>query len=158
MNTVINRIKENTFLSILTALVLGITVLYLSKYFSSLTSSFIENNLDVAFSFKSYINGLFTILLSLISIWFVNNKSFTNYGFVKPKNINYLKMSLISVGITTAAMIVGSILFMGILARYFPTTTNNFPELTLVQQLSIRLADRLKLNDMLTNRVQTNFP
>ena len=136
MNTAIKRIKNNTLLSILVALFLGIAVFYLSKYFSSLTSGFIKNNLDLDIALKGYINGLYTILLSLLIIWFVNNKSFKNYGFTWPKHINFFKMTLISLSIITDAILIGGILFMGILSHYFPSeTSNTFPELTLLEQV-----------------------
>lgn len=121
MNTLIKRIKENTVLTIITALFLGVVVFFLSRYLSSWTTSLIEKYIMLESYVEGVIYKLYTLVLSVAMIWFVNNKSLANFGFVKPKKINYLKMILITVVVTLISIIIGSILFMVI----FPPETIN---------------------------------
>jgi membrane protease YdiL (CAAX protease family) len=136
MNTLINKIKENTLLTILVALFLGAFVFITSKYLASWTTPFVEKYIALNYYTQNTIFKFYILILSLIGIWIVNNKSFSNYGFIKPKNINYSKMTLVSIGILLASMILGSILFVGILRNYFPTDNNKtFPSQSILQMI-----------------------
>jgi len=73
---------------------------------------------------KFYLAGL-----SIITILIINKGSLSRYGFRKPESTNYLKLTLMAVGIALGAMIVGGVVFMGILSNVFPTeNTTVFPE------------------------------
>ncbi len=136
MNTIISKIKENTLLSVLVALFLGVFVFIASRYLASWTTPFIENYFNLNYYTKNIIFKFYILILSIVMIWFVNDKSFKNYGFVKAKNISYPKMTLISIGILIASMIIGGILFVGILRNYFPTENNKvFPSQSILQMI-----------------------
>ena len=136
MNTIIIKIKENTFLSVLVALFLGSFVFFSSRYLSSWTTPFIEEYFNLNYYTKNIIFKFYILVLSIIMIWMVNDKSFKNYGFVKAKNISYPKMTLISIGIMIASMIIGGILFVGILRNYFPSENNKiFPNQSIIQMI-----------------------
>jgi len=128
MNTLIKRIKENSFLTILVALLLGFIVFNLSKHLASWTTPLLEEYVNFTYYSRNTVFKLYILVLSILTIWFVNDHSFTNYGFNRAKNISYPKMTLLSVGIILASMIIGGILFVGILRNYFPSeNTNTFP-------------------------------
>jgi len=128
MNTMISKIKENTFLSVLVALFLGVFVFVISSYLASFTVPFVEQYVELDFYTRTIFFKLYMVILSLFTIWIVNNKTFTDYGFVKAKNISYPKMTLISIGFIIATIVIGNILFIGIFKQYFPTeNTKTFP-------------------------------
>lgn len=121
MNTLIQKIKSNTILTIITAFILVLIVLFGSKLLSSYTAPFIEEYFALNFYTKNTIGKFYMLLLSIIIILIVNNGSLKNYGFTRAKNIRYSKMILITIGIVIVSFIVGQILFVGILGHLFPT-------------------------------------
>ena len=138
MNTIISKIKENTFLTVLVALFLGVFVFLSSRHLSSWTTPFIEEYFNLNYYTKNIVFKFYILVLSIIMIWFVNDRSFKNYGFVKAKNISYPKMTLISIGILIASMIIGGILFVGILRNYFPAENNKvFPSQSILQMILV---------------------
>jgi len=117
MFKIIQKIKENVALTILTALLLGTTVFLVSQQLSQWTVSIIEKYIELASYMSHAIFKLYILLLSILMIWLVNNRSFTNYGFVKPKKINYLKMILITTGVVLGSIIIGQLIFMELLEQ-----------------------------------------
>ena len=121
MNKLIHKIKSNTLLSILTAIILGYLVIQVSRYFSSITVPFIKQYFELNFYTQQTFFKLYMLLFSILVIWIVNNKSVKNYGFTSAKNIKYSRMILITIGISILSFIVGNMLFNGVLAHLFPT-------------------------------------
>jgi membrane protease YdiL (CAAX protease family) len=130
MNTIIKRIQNNVILTILTTLFLGITIFFISKLLADITIPFFKNYFELNnFYTKNTVFKFYILILSIITILFLNKGSLKNYGFNFSKNTNYFKLTFISIGITLGAMIVGGALFMGILSHFFPTeNTNVFPK------------------------------
>jgi membrane protease YdiL (CAAX protease family) len=130
MNMIIKRIQNNVILTVLTTLFLGITIFFTSKFLSDITIPFLENYFELNnFYTKNTVFKFYILILSVITILFLNKGSLKNYGFNLSKNTNYFKMTFISIGIILGSMIVGGILFMGILSHLFPTeNTNVFPK------------------------------
>lgn len=138
MNTLINRIKKNAALSVLVALFLGSIVFMASRYLSSWTTPLIEAHFNLNYYTRNIFFKLYILILSVLMIWFVNNKSFSNYGFVRAKNISYPKMTFVSIKILLSSMIIGGILFVGILRNYFPAdNTKTFPSQSILQMVLI---------------------
>jgi len=136
MNTIIEKIKKNTFLTVITALFLGSFVFVTSSYLSKFTTPFLEEFLTIDFFVKGTIFKVYILILSIAMIWIVNKRSFKGYGFVHAKNIKYSRMFLISTGILIASMIVGGILFGGIIRNYFPTDNDQvFPNQSILQMI-----------------------
>lgn len=121
MNSLIKKIKENTILTILIALCLGVFIILTSGYLARWTTPLVEKYVNLSFYTQNTIGKLYMLMLSIVLIWFINNKSFSNYGFTKAKNIRYSKMILITIGIAILSFIIGNILFNGVLAHLFPT-------------------------------------
>jgi len=129
MNTLIKKIQSNILLTIFTALFTGIIVLIGSKFLSQITIPFIEESFNLSFYIKNSISKLYMLVLSISIILLINKGSLKAFGFQKPKNIKYIKMILITIGITFGALIFGMFLFMGILNHIFPAeNTTGFPE------------------------------
>jgi len=126
MNTIIKRIQNNTILTILSTLLMGITIFLISFFLYKITLPFIKNYFEFSSYSENIILKSYILILSLLSILIINNGSLKNYGFNTAKNINYFKMSLISVGITFGALIIGAIIFIGILNNIFPTENTQF--------------------------------
>ncbi len=129
MNTLIKKIQSNAVLAILTALFFGVIVLIASKILAQITLPVIEEFFKLSFYTKNTVSKLYMLVLSILLILAVNKGSLKKYGFNKPKDIKYLKMIFITIGITAGAFIFGMFLFMGILSHIFPTeNTTGFPE------------------------------
>ncbi len=129
MNNLIKKIQSNIILTILTALSAGIIVHIVSKFFAQFTVPFIEEFFKLSFYTKNTISKLYMLVLSILLILIINNGHLKNYGFKKPKNVKYLKMTLITIGVTVGSVIFGSLLFMGVLNHFFPAeNTAGFPE------------------------------
>jgi len=130
MNTIIKRIKNNVILTVLITLFLGVTIFFTSKFLSDITIPFLKNYFELDdFYTKNTVFKFYILILSIITILFLNKGSLKSYGFNLSKNTNYFKMTFISIGIILGSMIVGGILFMGILSHLFPTeNTNVFPK------------------------------
>jgi len=125
MKKLINTIHNNTILTIPFAILIGLSVNFLNKYLLKITSSIFDLDKNT----EGIIYKIYMIISALIFILIINNGSLKNFGFRKPNKTNYLKMIGITIGITIASMITGSVLFMGILNTLFPPeNTTQFPE------------------------------
>ena len=126
MNTIIKRIQSNPILTVLVTLFLGYTIFFVSGYFSEITIPFFKKFFEINnFYEKSSVLKFYILILSIITILFLNKGSLKNYGFNLSKNTNYFKMTLISIGVIIASMMIGGILFIGILSHLFPTENTN---------------------------------
>ncbi|WP_111710126.1 CPBP family intramembrane glutamic endopeptidase [Lutibacter citreus] len=121
MKRIIKKIQNNAILTILTTLILGVAIFFISKFLYDITLPYLKNYFDFSSYSEHTILKFYILILSILTILFLNNGSLKNYGFSTPKNINYLKMTLISVGIIIGSLIVGAIIFMGILNNIFPS-------------------------------------
>jgi membrane protease YdiL (CAAX protease family) len=130
MNKIIQNIKKNKFLSIVTAIFLGLTVLLTAKFFGSYSKGFFEQFFELNFYTGNMIGKLYMLIFSIGLIGFINNKSLKNYGFNRPENLKYLKLIGLTVGITFAAIIFGNIFFNVILRKIFSpgATIKGFPK------------------------------
>lgn len=126
MNTIIKRIQNNTTLTILFTLLMGITIFLISFFLYKITLPFIKNYFEFSSYSENIILKSYILILSLLSILIINKGSLKNYGFNTAKNINYFKMSLISIGITFGSLIIGAVIFIGILNNIFPTENTQF--------------------------------
>lgn len=121
MKTIIKTIQNNAILTILTTLILGVTIFFISKYLSDITLPHINNFFELSEYSENTVLKFYILILSILTIIILNNGSLKNYGFNTSKNINYLRMSLISIGIIIGSTIICAIIFMGILNNLFPT-------------------------------------
>ena len=121
LKAIFQKIKTNSTLSVLTAIILGYLVIQISRYFSSITVPFVKQYFELNFYTRQTFFKLYMVLFSILIIWIVNNKSLKNYGFTSAKNIRYSRMILITIGISILSFIVGNIVFNGVLAHLFPT-------------------------------------
>lgn len=138
--TIISRIQKNLTFTIITSLLLGCVVLLLSQLLQKLSLPFIENYFDLSFYTENVIFKLYVILLSIAFILLVNKGSVKDYGFSIPKKTNYLKLSLLTVGITIVSMIAGRLLFMGLLNHFFPCESSlAFPEVASLMEWIITI-------------------
>lgn len=130
MKSIIEKIKSNVLLSLLTAVLLGIAILQLSQFFGNLTNDWIEKFYQLNFYTGNVFMKFFMLVLSLLLIIIVNNGSLKGYGFNKPEKLKYVRFILISSGIIIASFIVGQIIFNGILRTLFPPESKGmgFPE------------------------------
>lgn len=126
MNTIIKRIKNNTILNISSTLLIGITIFLISFFLYKTTLPFIKNYFEFSSYSENIILKSYILILSILTILILNNGTLKNYGFNTAKNINYTKMSLISVGITFGSLVIGGIIFIGILNNVFPTEKTQF--------------------------------
>jgi len=76
---------------------------------------------ELSFYTENVIFKVFMLLLSIGAILLLNNGSLKGYGFSKPKKINYIKLVLLTMGLTYGALIIGRIIFVGILGNIFPS-------------------------------------
>jgi len=111
MNTLIKKIKGNIVLTIITALLLGGIVLLISFKLANWTTHLLENYFELYSFTRHVILKSYMIIFSLITIWFLNKKSFKNYGLAKPIKVNFFKMTFITIGITIVSILVASSLF-----------------------------------------------
>jgi len=136
MKKLINRVQNNTILTIIFALLIGLSVNFLNKYLLKITSSFFELDKNT----EGIIYKIYMIISAIIVILIINNGSLKNFGFRKPNKTNYLKMIGITIGITLASMMIGGMLFMGILNTLFPPeNTTQFPEPKSIIDMIIRV-------------------
>ncbi|MFC2103780.1 lysostaphin resistance A-like protein [Bacteroidota bacterium] len=115
----IEKIRSNKLLSVLTAIFLGLLVFLLVNLLDDIISNWIGKYTELNYYTGNTVTKFLTLLFSIVLILIFNNGSLKNYGFSKPKKIKYIKSFFISVGIIIAAFIVGMILFNIILRNIF---------------------------------------
>ena len=129
MNKVISKIQSNPILATVAILLVGIFVFFSAKYLQDLTINIFDSLADLNFYRSNVIFKTYMLILSVVMILLLNKGKLANYGFKLTKNINYFKLGAITIGITLLSMIVGGIVFMGILNNIFPTGNSaGFPE------------------------------
>ena len=136
MKTIIEKIRLNPLLSVVTAILLGILVIQLSRIFGKLVTDQMSNlSLDTYTKNVSF--KFFMLLLSLGFILILNNGSLKSYGFKKIENLKYLRFILVSTGIIIASFIIGNMLFNIVLRRAFPPEKAGmgFPDQSVMQMI-----------------------
>lgn len=129
MKKVINSIRKNPFLSIASAVLLGYIVFMLSRYSARAFLNWFDPMLKLDFYMKNIVVKVFILVYSILAILLINGGNLKGYGFNFSVNIKYTGLILKTFFITLASVIFGSILFMGILNRVFPTGNSaGFPE------------------------------
>lgn len=130
MNTIIKKIQHNATLTVIATIFLGTIIFFTSNFLSDISIPFLKNYFELNnFYEKTTVFKAYMLILSIITILFINNGSLKNYGFNLSKNTNYFKMTLISIVIIIASMMIGNILFIGVLSHLFPSeNTTAFPE------------------------------
>ncbi len=130
MNSIIEKIRENKFLSVFVVIALGILILVLIKYISIPIVSYLEKLVDLNFYTKNTIGKFVMLSLSLLIILVVNKGSLKGYGFSIPNNIRYFKLLWVSTLIIIVSFIFGMLFFNVFLKSLFSTQTSGvtFPE------------------------------
>ena len=130
MQSFIENIRKNPWLSLIFAVLSGLVILYLSNYLGSLISSWVKHSAALNFYSNNVFMKFFMLLLSLLLILIVNKGSLKGYGFNKPQELKYLRFFLISTGIIIGAFIFANLFFNVILRTLFPPETGKpgFPE------------------------------
>jgi len=121
MEKVIAFLQKNLFINVISAVLIGASVFLLSSFIAKPISDVIYNHIELDFYSRSYFIKFFILLFSILVILIINKGKLSNYGFQKGKNVKYLPLTLKVSGICIAAYIFGTILFMGILNKIFPT-------------------------------------
>ncbi len=136
METLIQKIKNNPYLSVLIAILLGWLVILLSKLLANSLANILENDINLSFYTKNVVFKFFMLLISIVFILLINKGKLTNYGFKKPVLFKFFKVSFITIGIVIASFILGNILFNVILRHLFPTGNNaGFPDQSLLERI-----------------------
>jgi membrane protease YdiL (CAAX protease family) len=129
MKEIIEKVRSNKGLSILTAILTGVFVLFVSGKLGTIVTSEIENYIGLNFYTKNIVMKFFMLIFSLVLILIVNEGSLKDYGFNKPDKIKGVKLLLVSIGIIIAAFVVGNILFNVVLRNLFPVENpKGFPK------------------------------
>ncbi|MEA2105392.1 MAG: CPBP family intramembrane glutamic endopeptidase [Bacteroidota bacterium] len=130
MQSFIENIRKNPWLSLIFAVLSGLVILYLSSYLGSLISSWVKQFAALNFYSNNVFMKFFMLLLSLLFILIVNKGSLKGYGFNKPQELKYFRFFLISTGIIIGAFIFANLFFNVILRTLFPPETGKpgFPE------------------------------
>lgn len=97
--------------------ILFVIIRYLSKGLSRLAGSFIESNVVEDFSYESSIYKLFMVIFSLLSMSLIPGYSWKDFGFSKPKNVNYFKIFWLTFVIVLVGTIIFGSFYMGILPK-----------------------------------------
>lgn len=121
MKTIANKKSRSPLVTILTAIALGAIVFFLARSTSRPLVGIIDNQSSGTFYLQNVIFKFFVLIYSVLTILIVNKWSLKNYGFKQAENISYGKFILSATGITIASLIVGAIIFMGVLNHMFPT-------------------------------------
>ena len=129
MNSILKHLRENLVFAVLSAIVLGVIVIEISALSAKPITALLESKLALSLYTKNVVLKFFMLLYSIIAILLINKGKLSDYGFNKPNKTNYFKLTLNVIGITVVSIIIGSIVFMGILNRIFPTGNSaGFPE------------------------------
>lgn len=129
MEKVIAFLQKNLFINVISAVFLGASVFFLSSFIAKPISDIVGNHIELDFYSRNYFIKFFILIFSLLVILLVNKGNLSGYGFKRNSNIKYFPFIFKVAGISIAALIFGSILFMGILNRVFPTGNSaGFPE------------------------------
>src|SRR6056297_1272491 len=130
MQSFIQQVRKNPWLSLIFAVFSGGVVFYLSSYLGSLTNCWIKQFVALNFYTANVFMKGYMLLFSLLLILLVNKGSLRNYGFTKPEKLRYVRFFLISTGILIGAFIFGNLIFNGILRNIFPPESGKagFPE------------------------------
>jgi len=140
MNATLSYLRKNPFLSTISAILLGIAIIKISHLTSKPITNFLDVKIGLNFYTKNIVFKFFMLLYSITAILLINNWKLNGYGFRKPNNIKYFSFSLKVIGITFASLVIGSILFMGILNKVFPTgNSTGFPEQNSIIQMILTI-------------------
>ena len=136
MENIIQKIKSNSLLTIVSTIALGLLVLYLTRITGHYFKSIIEKNVELNFYTGNTIGKFFMLIFSIAFILILNKGKLTNYGFTLPTNVKYTKLIFVSLGIFIASMLIGGTIFMGLLSHFFPVeNTSSFPEQSIIQMI-----------------------
>lgn len=129
MKRTIEFLNEKPLFSILLTLLFGFVIVKISSMSAKPVSDFLIQKMELNFYTKNVVFKFFMLVYSLLAILVFNKGSFANYGFIFPQNFKYLGFSLRVMGISAAALVFGSLLFMAVLNHLFPTgNSTGFPE------------------------------
>ncbi|HSH52065.1 MAG TPA: CPBP family intramembrane glutamic endopeptidase [Bacteroidales bacterium] len=130
LQSIIDKIRNNVWLSLAFAIIAGIGILSASGYFGDLTTRWIGQFTSLNFYTNNIFMKAYMLLFSLFMVLLFNKWSFKGYGFNKPHNMKYLRFFFISTGIIIGAFIFANLIFNGILRTLFPTEsgTPGLPE------------------------------
>lgn len=121
--------REKPVFSILFTLLLGFVIIKISSWSAKPVSDFLVQSMELNFYTKNVVFKFFMLVYSLLAILMFNKGSFANYGFSFPNNFNYLGFGLRVMGISAAALVFGSLLFIAVLSHLFPTgNSTGFPQ------------------------------
>jgi len=137
MKTILHKIKSNVILSVIFALVIGVFVLFLSKYFNGVLKRNVFENLELNFYSGNVIFKFLMLFFSIVIMLILKTDSLKEFGFRAPEKIKVGKFLLLSIGIIIASFIVGNIIFNGILRTVFPVEGEGagFPKSTIIQTI-----------------------
>ena len=137
MKTILHKIKSNVILSVIFALVIGVFVLFLSKYFNGVLKRNVFENLELNFYSGNVIFKFLMLFFSIVIMLILKTDSLKEFGFRAPEKIKVGKFLLLSIGIIIASFIVGNIIFNGILRTVFPAEGEGagFPKSTIIQTI-----------------------
>ena len=137
MKTILHKIKSNVILSVIFAIVIGVFVLFLSKYFNGVLKRNVFENLELNFYSGNVIFKFLMLFFSIVIMLILKTDSLKEFGFRAPEKIKVGKFLLLSIGIIIASFIVGNIIFNGILRTVFPVEGEGagFPKSTIIQTI-----------------------
>lgn len=129
MKQVIKYIRGNITLSIILGILIGVIIIKISSLTAKPITSFLESIIELNFYTKNTVFKFFILGYSILAILLVNNGKLSGFGFNKSIGVKYWSFTLRVIGISVASMVVGGVIFMGLLNHLFPKgNTVGFPE------------------------------
>nr|WP_321452772.1 type II CAAX endopeptidase family protein [uncultured Carboxylicivirga sp.] len=134
----IQAIKQKPWLSVCFAIFIAIVIFIMSHGAARITIDLLPESLQLDWLLQNIPMKIYMAVLSIVAILLFNKNSFQGYGFQKPRNTKYFKLVLTTFIGTYASMIIGGVVFMGILNHLFPTgNTKTFAEFGSIVEMII---------------------
>ncbi len=131
-----NKIKNSPLLSILFAIGISAAILFAAQKANGLLSNFTQSITGDSFYFKNVLFKLILLVFTLAAYAIINKGSLKGLGFKKAEPYRFGKLLLHTVLFTIGSLIVGNIIFRGILGHLFPVeSTAGFDTPTSIIQL-----------------------
>ncbi len=84
------------------------------------------NDFGIDFNTRQSVFKIVMLVISIIIMLLLNNGSLKDFGFTKPKTINYFRLVWLTIVVNVLSVLISSIIFLGVLNYFFPQDGLNY--------------------------------
>ncbi len=116
----------HTRLVILWAFIISFGVFVASQFIAAPIAKVLINDFGIDFNTRQSVFKIVMLVISIIIMLLLNNGSLKDFGFTKPKTINYFRLVWLTIVVNVLSVLISSIVFLGVLNYFFPQDGLNY--------------------------------